>query len=66
MKSLKIEQEWLKELMPDGLPYPSSTIISGPGGSGKPLVEFAFVASWLKSGGSVIGIPLQYPSIDFV
>ncbi len=66
MKTLKIEQEWIKKLIPDGLPYPTSTIISGPGGSGKPLVEFAFVASWLKSGGSVIGIPLQYPSIDFV
>ena len=66
MKTLNIEHEWLKKLIPDGLPYPSSTIISGPGGSGKPLVEFAFVASWLKSGGSVIGIPLQYPSIDFV
>ena len=66
MKSLKIEYDWLKKLIPDGLPYPTSTIISGPGGSGKPLVEFAFVASWLKSGGSVIGIPLQYPSIDFV
>ena len=66
MKTLNIEHEWLKKLIPDGLPFPTSTIISGPGGSGKPLVEFAFVASWLNSGGSVIGIPLQYPSIDFV
>ncbi len=66
MKTLKIEDKWLKKLIPDGFPYPTSTIISGPGGSGKPLVEFAFVASWLKSGGSVIGIPLQYPSIEFV
>ena len=47
-------------------PYPSSILISGPGGTGKPLVEFAFVSSWLKSGGSVIGIPLQYPTAEFV
>ncbi len=66
MNTLKIEHEWLKGLIPDGLAYPTSTIISGPGGSGKPLVEFAFVASWLKAGGSLIGIPLQYPSVEFV
>ena len=66
MKTLKLEHQWLKKLIPEGLPYPTSTIISGPGGSGKPLVEFAFVASWLKSGGSLIGIPLQYPSVEFV
>lgn len=66
MKTLKTEFEWLKKLIPEGLPYPTSTIISGPGGSGKPLIEFAFVASWLKSGGSLIGIPLQYPSVEFV
>ena len=66
MKTLIVEHDWLKKIMPNGLPYPTSTIISGPGGSGKPLVEFAFVASWLKSGGSLIGIPLQYPSIEFV
>lgn len=66
MKSIKTEIDWLKKLIPEGLPYPSSTLISGPGGTGKPLVEFAFVASWLKSGGSVIGIPLQYPTMEFV
>ena len=47
-------------------PCPSSTLISGPGETGKPLVEFAFVSSWLKSGGSVIGILLQYPTVEFV
>jgi len=66
MKTIKLEHDWLKKILPKGLSYPSSTIISGPGGSGKPLVEFAFVASWLQAGGSIIGIPLQYPSIDFV
>lgn len=66
MKSIKTEDDWLKKLLPEGFPYPSSTLISGPGGTGKPLVEFAFVALWLKSGGSVIGIPLQYPTMKFV
>jgi len=66
MKTIKIEYNWLSNLLPEGFLYPSSTLISGPGGTGKPLVEFAFVASWLKSGGSVIGIPLQYPTIEFV
>ncbi|MDI3473904.1 MAG: hypothetical protein PWR30_227 [Candidatus Woesearchaeota archaeon] len=65
MEYFRIKYEWLDKLLPEGFPYPSSTIISGEGGTGKPLVEFAFVASWLKSGGSVIGIPLQYPTMDF-
>lgn len=38
---LKIHQPWLNELLPEGLPYPTTTLISGPGGSGKPLVGFA-------------------------
>ncbi|MCD6468557.1 MAG: hypothetical protein J7L32_04515 [Thermoplasmata archaeon] len=66
MKTVQAKQEWLKKLLPEGFPYPSSTLISGPGGTGKPLVVFAFVSSWLKAGGSVIGIPLQYPTTDFV
>jgi len=52
MDTLKLEEEWLQKILPEGLVYPSSTLISGPGGSGKPLVEYAFVASWLKAGGS--------------
>lgn len=66
MKNLKIDQEWLNKLIPEGLPYPSSTLISGPGGSGKPLIGLAFVSNWLKSGGNVIFIPLQYPETSFV
>lgn len=56
----------VKKTIAGGFPYPSSTLISGPGGTGKPLVEFAFVALWLKSGGSILGIPLQYPTMEFV
>jgi KaiC/GvpD/RAD55 family RecA-like ATPase len=66
MNRLKTNIEWLDGLLPEGISIPSSTLISGPGGTGKPLVEFAFVAAWLKAGGSLIGIPLQYPSGELV
>lgn len=66
MGMLKLKQEWLQKLLPEGFPYPSSTVISGPGGAGKPLVVLGFVSSWLRSGGSVVGIPLQYPTPKFV
>ncbi|SHJ86917.1 RecA-superfamily ATPase, KaiC/GvpD/RAD55 family [Tangfeifania diversioriginum] len=66
MKKLKTNIPWLEELLPEGMQVPSSTLISGPGGTGKPLVEFAFVDAWLKAGGSLIGVPLQYPSGEMV
>ncbi len=46
--------------------YPSTTVISGPGGSGKPLIGLAIAYDWLKNGGNVIFIPLQYPDMKFV
>jgi len=61
MTNLKININWLDDLLPEGISIPSSTLISGPGGTGKPLVEFAFVVAWLKAGGSIIAVPLQYP-----
>ncbi|MBN1926336.1 MAG: hypothetical protein JW798_10925 [Prolixibacteraceae bacterium] len=66
MTNLKTKINWLDELLPEGISIPSSTLISGPGGTGKPLVEFAFVAAWLNAGGSLIGIPLQYPTGELV
>jgi len=57
--------EWLDRLMPEGIPIPSSTVISGPGGSGKPLIGLAVVASWLRQGGKVVLVPLQYPDRTF-
>jgi len=66
MEKLHLDAKWFKNLFPDGYSYPSSTIISGKGGSGKPLVELAFVAEWIRIGKSVIGMPLQYPSSEFV
>ncbi len=38
MDRLALGQDWFNKLLPEGLPVPSSTIISGPGGSGKPLI----------------------------
>lgn len=66
MENLKTNIPWLEELLPEGIKISSSTLISGPGGTGKPLVEFAFVDAWLKAGGSLIGVPLQYPSGELV
>ena len=57
--------EWLDRLLPEGIPTPLSTVISGPGGSGKPLVGLAIVASWLRQGGKVVLVPLQYPERTF-
>ena len=30
------------------------------------MIGFAFVAAWLKAGGSAIGIPLQYPNAELL
>ena len=62
----KFEESWLNKVLPNGLEHPSSTVISGPGGSGKPLIGFGIVYDWLKRGGNVIFTPLQYPKMKFV
>lgn len=46
--------KWLDALLPEGIPYPSSTIISGPGGAGKPLIGAMLIDAWLKRGGTLI------------
>jgi KaiC/GvpD/RAD55 family RecA-like ATPase len=66
MKNISIGQDWLDRLMPGGLPIHTSTLISGPGGSGKPLIGDNFVAAWLRQGGSVVFMSLQYPNRDFI
>jgi len=53
-ETFALDQEWLRDVLPDGLPIGETTVVSGPGGSGKPLVGFAVVKSWLESGGSVV------------
>jgi len=51
---IHLGQEWFDKLLPEGLPVPSSTIISGPGGSGKPLIGAVILAAWLRRGGSAL------------
>ena len=66
MKTLKTEISWIDETIPEGLPLKSTTVITGPGGSGKPLIGETFVSAWLKKGGSVIFMSLQYPGSEFI
>ncbi|MEN8173424.1 MAG: hypothetical protein ABFS03_11165 [Chloroflexota bacterium] len=66
MKKFFTNEAWMDRLLPEGLPIPSSTLLSGPGGSGKPLIGNAVVAAWLRQGGSVIFMSLQYPDHSFI
>lgn len=66
MKSLKFNDSFFQLLFPEGFPVPSSTVITGPGGSGKPLIGNFVVAEWLQQGGSVIFMSLQYPDHKFI
>ena len=66
MKTIKADINWVDELIPEGLPIESTTVITGPGGSGKPLIGETFVSPWLKNGGSVVFMSLQYPSSEFI
>lgn len=66
MKTLPLQADWLDQLLPEGLPFPSSTLLTGPGGSGKPLVGNYIAATWLRQSGSVIFMSLQYPDHSFI
>jgi KaiC/GvpD/RAD55 family RecA-like ATPase len=66
METLPLQADWLNQLMPEGLPIPSSTLLTGPGGSGKPLVGNFIASTWLRQGGSVIFMSLQYPDYSFI
>ncbi len=66
MDYLRTGVDWLDSLMPEGLPIRTSTLVSGPGGSGKPLIGDTFVAAWLRAGGSVVLMSLQYPTAEFI
>lgn len=56
MQKFNFSYPWLKKILPEGLVMPSGTVITGPGGSGKPLVGTAFASSWLRQGGNVVMI----------
>ena len=66
METLKTDISWIDDVIPEGLPLKSTTLITGPGGSGKPLIGETFVSAWLKKGGSVIFMSLQYPGSEFI
>jgi KaiC/GvpD/RAD55 family RecA-like ATPase len=66
METIKTNIDWFDQILPDGLPIKSTTIITGLGGSGKPLIGEYFLASWLKNGGSIVVMSLQYPDPKFV
>ena len=50
----KLNIEWIDKLIPEGFPLHTSTLVSGPGGSGKPLVGYIFASSYLNQGGNLI------------
>ncbi len=66
METIKTGISWIDDVIPDGLPLKTTTVITGPGGSGKPLIGETFVSAWLKKGGSVIFMSLQYPDSEFI
>lgn len=66
MKTLYTEQAWFDHLLSQGLPIPASILLSGPGSSGKPLIGNVIVAAWLRQGGSVVFMSLQYPDHSFI
>ncbi|MGM0372127.1 MAG: hypothetical protein ACQEQJ_06455 [Halobacteriota archaeon] len=66
MNRFETGREWLDAPLQDGISTPSATVITGPGGAGKPLIALGVVTSWLQAGGSVIGAPLQFPDPNFL
>lgn len=65
MKMMTSSYEWLREVFPEGIKFPSSTVLTGPMGAGKPILAGAFLTDWLRNGGSVLSIPLQFPDSAF-
>jgi archaellum biogenesis ATPase FlaH len=45
MRTIYSQEEWFDRLLPEGIPVPSLTLLSGPGGSGKPLIGNILVAA---------------------
>jgi KaiC/GvpD/RAD55 family RecA-like ATPase len=66
MTNLHIEEQWMQRLIPQGLPVETSTLITGPGGSGKPLIGNVIAGNWLRQNGSVVFMSLQYPDRGFI
>ena len=66
MKTLKGQANWFGQLLPEGILIPSSTLLTEPGGSGKPLIGDFIATEWLRQGGNVVFMALQYPDHSFI
>ncbi len=62
MKAVRFNDLWLQQLLPQGYDYPASTFVKGDNDAGKLAFELAFVASWLKAGGSLVAMLIEYPT----
>ena len=60
MKYLHTGFSWMDKLIPDGIPLPSSTIITGPAGAGKPIIGAMISNSWLKLGGTLVCLLINF------
>jgi len=56
LKSLKITQSWLNDLIPEDIKIPSTTVVNGPAGAAKAIIGSMMATSWLKQGGSLIHV----------
>ena len=65
-KQIYFDEPWMNEILPGGWPTGTSTVITGSGGTGKPLVGQVVAGSWLRQGGGVVFMSLQYPSHEFI
>ncbi len=60
MNTIQTGFSWLDPILPEGLPYPLNAVISGPGGAGKPLVAAMLNAAWLRNGGSLVHLLVNF------
>ena len=65
MKAIKLGIKWIDDILPEGFPINTSTIVSGPGSSGKPLIGYMFASGWLKNNGNVVFL-LTSNSFEYV
>jgi len=63
MKSFQIKIPWMQQILTKGIPVPSSTIITGPAGAGKPLIGTLLADAWLKQGGSLIILMINFKRV---
>lgn len=66
MNRIRLQEDWFDRLLPEGIPIPGAILLSGPGGTGKPLIGNILVSAWLRQGGSVVFLSLQYPDHRFI